>query len=302
MQEKVQIQLARSASAQQVAVFFAGSNPLNPVFGLLVDWLEAHQVKYVVINIDEDPALACLKQKELTHAVLPIICVAGRVAATGPLLQALLECGQIETLLGSDQNVRVPVLAVTDKALAVWRAALGSPSDAIRLNVSTGYEHTLCVDAAQSNDVKLTIADVTLVMDPQSASRANGVAIDWVTSDKVAGFRIDNPNAAPNPREIDCEDLARILADTVLPLIIDVRTDDEYQGERLASSKHLNSDLVDALALLDRRTRLLFYCDNGRRSRKAALHYVESGFVNVAVLAGGINAWKIHLVKSATIG
>jgi len=302
MQEKVQSQLARSAIGRQLAIFFAGSDPLNSLFRRLADWLEALGIEYTSVDIDEDPALACLKQKELSEAILPIICVSGRVAATGPVLQMLLESGQLEALLSSDPAAPVPVLAVTESALAVWRAALGSPGDAIRLNVSASYEHSLCVDAAQSNDVKLTIADVVLVMDPQSAARANGVAIDWVTSDKIAGFRIDNPNAAPNPREIGCDDLARILCEPVLPLVIDVRTDDEYQGERLPSSKHLNADLVDALALLDRRTRLLFYCDNGRRSRRAALHYVEMGFVSVAVLAGGITAWKIHLVNSETIG
>jgi len=302
MQEKVQSQLARSAIGRQLAIFFAGSDPLNSLFRRLADWLEALGIEYTSVDIDEDPALACLKQKELSEAILPIICVSGRVAATGPVLQMLLESGQLKALLSSDPAAPVPVLAVTESALAVWRAALGSPGDAIRLNVSASYEHSLCVDAAQSNDVKLTIADVVLVMDPQSAARANGVAIDWVTSDKIAGFRIDNPNAAPNPREIGCDDLARILCEPVLPLVIDVRTDDEYQGERLPSSKHLNADLVDALALLDRRTRLLFYCDNGRRSRRAALRYVEMGFVSVAVLAGGINAWKIYLVKSKTIG
>jgi monothiol glutaredoxin len=302
MQEKVQGQLARSATGRQVAIFFAGSDPLNSVYRLLADWLDARRIEYASVDIDDDPTLACLKQKELSEAVLPILCVAGRVAATGSVLQSLLESGQLETLLSSDPSAPIPALAVTEGALAVWRAALRSPVDAIRLNVSASYEHSLCVDAAQSDDVKLTIADVILVMDPQSASRANGVAIDWVTSDKIAGFRIDNPNAAPNPREISCADLTRILRDPVLPLVIDVRTDDEYQGERLPSSKHLNADLVDALALLDRRTRLLFYCDNGRRSRGAALRYVELGFVSVAVLAGGINAWKIHLVKSEIIG
>jgi len=302
MQEKVQSQLARSATGRQVAIFFAGSDPLNSVFRLVAGWLEAHRIEYASVDIDADPTLACLKQKELSEAVLPILCVAGRVAATGSLLQSLLESGQLAPLLRSDPAAPIPVLAVTESALAVWRAALGSPTDAIRLSVSASYEHSLCVDATQPDDVKLTIADLILVMDPLSASRANGVAIDWVTSDTIAGFRIDNPNAAPNPREIGCDDLARILSDPVLPLVIDVRTDDEYQGERLLSSKHLNADLVDALALLDRRTRLLFYCDNGRRSRRAALRYVELGFISVAVLAGGINAWKIHLVKSKIIG
>jgi monothiol glutaredoxin len=302
MQEKVQSQLARSATGRQVAVFFAASDPLSPVFRRLEAGLKALRIDYASVDIDEDPNLACLKQRELTEVVLPILCVGGRVAATGPTLQMLLESGQLETLLNSDPTAPIPILAVTESALAVWRAALDSPVDAIRLNVSASYEHSLCVDAAQSNDVKVTVADVILVMDLQSASRANGVAIDWVTSNKVAGFRIDNPNATPNPREVGCDDLARMLCDPVSPLVIDVRTDDEYQEERLPSSKRLNADLVDALTLLDRRTRLLFYCDNGRRSRRAALRYVEMGFVSVTVLAGGINAWKIHLVKSTTIG
>ena len=83
MQEKVQGQLARSATGRQVAIFFAGSDPLNSVYRLLADWLDARRIEYASVDIDEDPALACLKQKELLEAVLPILCVAGHVAA-GP--------------------------------------------------------------------------------------------------------------------------------------------------------------------------------------------------------------------------
>jgi|GEM_PF-718679 len=302
MIEMLRNQLSKAASAGQVVVFFTGSDPLDPVFRPLVDWLEAHGINHYTVDVDSDESLACVKQRHLASTILPIICVDGRVLATRPLLGPLLDSGQLQTLLTPAGCTAGPVLAVTKAALAVWRAALGSPADVIRLRISAGFEHSLTVDSAEPGDLRLDISGVPLVMDAPSASRANGVGIDWVTRKDTAGFRIDNPNAAPNPRELDCISLAQVLAGPAVPLIIDARTEDEYQVERLPASKHLNGDLVDALAVLDRRTHLLFYCDNGRRSRRAALHYVEQGFTNVALLAGGIQAWKIHLAKSDAIG
>jgi monothiol glutaredoxin len=302
MREMVRSQLARAASAGHVVVFFAGSDPLNPLVRPLLEWLESHGIEHTAADLDSDESLVCLRQQGLAAEILPILCVDGRVAATGPVLEPLLESGQLQTLVARGQSSNVPVLAVTEKALAVWRAALSEPADVIRLHISAGYEHSLSVDSAAPEDLRLEIDGMPLVMDRDSASRADGIAIDWITSNDTAGFRIDNPSAAPNPRELDCSSLARILAGPQAPLIIDARTEAEYQIERLPASKHLDSDLVDALVVLDRRTRLLFYCDNGRRSRRAALHYVEQGFADVAVLSGGINAWKIHLAKSGAIG
>lgn len=302
MKEIVRNQLARAAQSGHAVVFFAGSTPLEPILRPLTKWLENHGIEFTSIDVDSDESLMCLRQHELTTKILPILCVEGRVVATGPLLQSLLDSGQLETLLARAPTSTVPVLAVTEKALAVWRAALSTPSDVIRLHVSASFEHSLSVDTAQADDVKLEINGIPLVIDTQSAARANGIAIDWLSSKDATGFRIDNPNASSNPRNLDCAGFARILTEPQVPLIIDARTEEEYQVERLPAAKHLDSDLIDALTVLDRHTRLLFYCDNGRRSRRAALHYVEQGFVDVAVLSGGLHAWKIHLAKPDPIG
>jgi monothiol glutaredoxin len=254
------------------------------------------------VDIETDESLGCLQGIGPDNALLPILCVQGQVAAAGSLITDLLDDGQLETLISTHGATKTPVIAVSPEALAVWQAALTGPSDAIRLAVSAKFEHSLSVDAPQPGDIRLLISDIPLVIDQQSASRVDGLAIDWVKGNDTAGFRINNPNVLPNPREVDCETLERMLLASVQPLVIDVRTDDEYQSERLPTSKHLNAALIDALALLDRHTQLLFCCDNGRRSRRAALHYVELGFADVASLTGGLNAWKIHLAKSKTIG
>jgi monothiol glutaredoxin len=302
MKQKLQEQLANSASSAEIAVFFAGSDPLNAVHRRLVDWLELRNIEYTAVDIDTDEALASLKDRALAHGALPIICVHGQVAASGSLVTDLLDSGQLESLLSTHHAAKTPVIAVSPEALAVWQGARTEASDAIRLSVSASFEHSLSVDTPQPSDVSLTIKDVLLVMDPESAARADGIAIDWVKSGNTAGFRINNPNAVPNPRELDNEALERLLSAPIQPLIIDVRTEEEYQKERLPTSRHLDAALIDALAALDRHTQLFFYCDNGRRSRRAALHYVELGFTDVASLSGGLNAWKIHLANSKTIG
>jgi monothiol glutaredoxin len=302
MSEKVYSQIASRASLGQIAVFFAGSNPLNAAFRLLKVWLEEHRIEFVQIDLEQDRELACLYSAEPDATKLPILCLDGRVVATGSLIQALVETGRLQRLLDRRDDAHTPVIAVTDQALTFWRAALRSSSDVIRLSISERFEHSICVDAAQPEDLNLTIGDVLVVLDQQSAARANGLAIDWVTTENVSGFRVANPNQAPRVREIHCECLASILAEPTLPLLIDVRTNEEYQEERLPKARLLDAELIDALTLLQLSTPLLFYCDNGRRSRRAAQHYVDLGFCDVTTLANGINAWKIHLAKSPSIG
>ncbi|SMF40166.1 Rhodanese-related sulfurtransferase [Alteromonadaceae bacterium Bs31] len=73
------------------------------------------------------------------------------------------------------------------------------------------------------------------------------------------------------------------------PILIDVRTDDEYNAGHLAFSGNIPLSLLSIKKrLLSQEKLYVFYCDTGRRSRAAAFLLGKQGY-NVMSLKGGIN-------------
>lgn len=71
------------------------------------------------------------------------------------------------------------------------------------------------------------------------------------------------------------------------PILIDVRTDEEYSAGHLACSGNIPLSLISMkMRLLAPEKRYVFYCDTGRRSRAAAYLLGKQGF-NVMALKGG---------------
>ena len=78
-------------------------------------------------------------------------------------------------------------------------------------------------------------------------------------------------------------------------VIIDVRTETEYNRERLrgAINHDVNAGVFrDRAARLDRDTTYLLYCQSGTRSARAAQIMGELGFGTVYNMRGGIARWK----------
>ena len=102
----------------------------------------------------------------------------------------------------------------------------------------------------------------------------------------------DKPTCDFGLRRIDCQTLAEWLDGSAPPLLVDVRTEREYLEERIAGARLLNEIMLEAISLLDRRTPLAFYCNNGVRSMCVASHHLELAFTDVSVLSGGMAVWK----------
>lgn len=79
------------------------------------------------------------------------------------------------------------------------------------------------------------------------------------------------------------------------PLVIDLSAVADYQKGHIPGSKHIapsqfdpeNKDVAKARDL-----QVITVCRTGTESGKAAKRLVKAGFTHVAMLAGGINAWK----------
>ncbi|HQY19889.1 MAG TPA: rhodanese-like domain-containing protein [Ignavibacteria bacterium] len=77
-------------------------------------------------------------------------------------------------------------------------------------------------------------------------------------------------------------------------VLLDVRTPDEFNSERLKDSINIDfyeSDFEDKLDELDKRKKYLIYCRSGNRSRQAMFLMRDLGFEEVNNLSEGIISW-----------
>jgi len=109
--------------------------------------------------------------------------------------------------------MKTPVLHISDAARRAIEDASADPDvggDALRITISARFENDLFFDPRGANDVAVDCDGITILLDPPSASRADGVSIDFVVDGPSgSGFKIDNPNKPGTPKEIelkrDCE-------------------------------------------------------------------------------------------------
>ncbi|MEM7184612.1 MAG: rhodanese-like domain-containing protein [Spirochaetota bacterium] len=75
-------------------------------------------------------------------------------------------------------------------------------------------------------------------------------------------------------------------------VVVDVRTDREWQQGRIAGAKHIPiAELEGRLSEIAKDKKVLLYCHSGGRSSRAAKLLVERGYKQVYNLKGGIAAW-----------
>ena len=98
----------------------------------------------------------------------------------------------------------------------------------------------------------------------------------------------------PGVRHVSTDSLASWLEQSATtPLLLDIRTEDEFAVSRLPDARRLDPD-TDRFAMLQDLppdTPLVTYCSVGYRSAAMAERLAEAGFTNVVNLEGSIFAW-----------
>ena len=78
--------------------------------------------------------------------------------------------------------------------------------------------------------------------------------------------------------------------------VLDLRSEEEYKIGHLPGAKFANSAALTATIeklKLDRKLPVVLVCDTGAQSRKFLTEVQKLGFVEVGVLDGGVQAWKV---------
>ncbi len=118
--------------------------------------------------------------------------------------------------------------------------------------------------------------------------------------DQVKGYLEHGPNAlGPRPEvvgvthRITAQALSERLQETEQPLVVDIRTEKEWQASHIEDSVNIPlSHLRERVAELPKDRTLVIQCAGGYRSSIGASILAQEGFSRVFDLVGGYQAWS----------
>ncbi len=100
-------------------------------------------------------------------------------------------------------------------------------------------------------------------------------------------------------RQITHEAAEQLMEEKEGYIILDVRTQNEYNGGHIPGAVCIPNETIDeniVTKLPDKSQMILVYCRSGRRSKLAAQKLARLGYTNVLEF-GGINSWQGEIEK-----
>jgi len=291
-------------TSDRVVLFMKGSRnfPQCGFSATVAQILNGLVPQYKTVNVLTDPDIREGIKAFSEWPTIPQLYIDGKFVGGCDIVRELFQSGELQGLLGVSGAANAPAAAapsgeppkvtVTPAAKQAIIAAKGDDPGTLRLEVSADFEHALSIDEPGSGDFQVDAGGITVLVDAQSAARANGIRVDYDASG--AGFKIDNPNEGPKVRQLSPEGLKSML-DAKTPFeFFDVRTPAE---QRLATlgARLLDEEAVAYIDTLDKNVPLVFHCHHGGRSQAAAERFLRQGFREVYNLAGGIDAWSTSI-------
>jgi len=283
--------------SDSVVLFMKGTRsfPQCGFSASVVNILNTLVPKYTTVNILSDAEVRTGMKEYSDWPTFPQLFIKGEFVGGADIVRQMHEAGELEKKLGDlVEAPKVPAVTVKPKAAAELSAALkdSSPGDVIHLTITPSWEHQLDIGAKEASHVTVETGGVTVQLDRASASRAEGVTIDFVEDSSGAGFKIENPNRPAQVRQIDAKALKSLLDAGTIKALYDVRTEKERAVAKIEGAKLLDDAAMQEAEALPKDTHIAFHCHHGNRSRAAAEHFLKEGFTNVYNLAGGIDAWS----------
>ncbi len=197
-----------------------------------------------------------------------------------------------------------PAITIKPAAIDALKNSLEDAPDneSIRLKIDAHFEHGLSLGAKQPQDIEVRQNEILFFIDSISASRANGITIDYVSAgEQGSGFEIHNPNAPATVKNMTVKELKQKLDAKEKFHLFDVRTKEEWQLSHIEGATFMTDVPQEKLDALDKDAIIVFQCQSGGRSARTAELFSQKGYSNVYNLIGGISAWAKEIDSSLTV-
>lgn len=197
------------------------------------------------------------------------------------VLDAIEDDGELDVVVDRSRFT----VAVLDRSLGSPDEVAAALLDEVQPVVSELYGPDSSVAAVDEDDPR--VAPTVRVEAPSS----EGVL------EKLGGSQAPGQS----PWDITVEELARLRADGVDHLLLDVREEHEYGTANLGGQLIPLATLPDRLDELDREVRIVAHCRAGRRGAKAVAQLRDAGFEDAWNLRGGLAAWSERIDQDVPI-
>ena len=134
--------------------------------------------------------------KEYTQwPTVPQLYVNGEFVGGCDIISEMAGTGELYETLGVElPEVSQPSIEIKDQARDVFADEPCADEQGIRLTISKDFQYQLGVGPINTTDFQVTSNGITLTIDRISATRADGLTIDFETDGGQSGFRVKNPN------------------------------------------------------------------------------------------------------------
>jgi monothiol glutaredoxin len=295
MDPTVLTQIEKAIESNEVLLFMKGTRraPSCGFSARTVEVLESLLSDFATIDVLAHPEVREGIKEYSSWPTIPQLYVNGKFVGGADIVGELYESGQLHDALGvANANASPPDIRLTESARTAFIGFIGDSEEVILLEIDRDFSPALSIGPLPASAMVSQVGELRIAMDRLSATRAEGLTIDYVETQDGAAFKLDNPNEPPKVKELAVTALKEKMERGENLRLIDVRRPDEWERARISGAELLDSKLADDLSELPKNTTLVFMCHHGHRSQRAAEQFTAQGFRDVFNLTGGIDAWS----------
>ncbi|MEO8606221.1 MAG: Grx4 family monothiol glutaredoxin [bacterium] len=288
--------------SNDVVLFMKGDRamPQCGFSGKVVQMLDSLVDDYATVDVLADADVRDGIKEYSSWPTIPQLYLKGEFVGGCDIITELYATGELHEKLGvAVPERKIPTVHITPAAATRIREYLDrSPGKDLKLTVDARYNASMGLAPRGEHDIVTDAGGIAVCMDLSSAERADGVTIDVVESATGAAFKIDNPNAPGEVKEIGAAAVKGLLDAGTKFEFLDVRTPEEREMAAIAGAQLVDQTVAASIEKLPKDTMLVLHCHHGSRSQAAAEHFRSRGFTNVHNMTGGIDAWSREVDES----
>ncbi|HEV2128005.1 MAG TPA: rhodanese-like domain-containing protein, partial [Thermomicrobiales bacterium] len=142
--------------------------------------------------------------------------------------------------------------------------------------------------------------DIVLIVDGREEYEQARLMLQRIGLDRVAGYLIGVEGWKQSGRELDTigevtvEQVSEVVGTPGAPIILDVRSDSEYEEGHIPGAKHHYAGEITQgdMPNLPKDADIVVVCGSGYRSMVASTLMKDAGFQKLASMVGGMEAWN----------
>lgn len=169
----------------------------------VIEILDNMLADYATFNVLEDNVIRERVKEYADWPTIPQLYIGGEFVGGADLVREMNASGELRALFEKSGAVllgpvKPPTVTFTQKAKdAVMSSRSTDEPETLRLTIDKSLQHGMTFDERQPGDFEVDQGAFTLLVDPSSARRCQGVTVDYVSTDERTGFKIENPAEKP---------------------------------------------------------------------------------------------------------